>query len=144
MLPGNVLPNSTVTPTMNAVAAGVTTQTGTHIDHDGARSIVHRLITGTATAGQTGTVVVQQGDLADDSDMADVAGLTYALVDADSDTVVSLELTKPSKRYSRIVVRRGGANLVIKACIAERFNISTSIPPVTRAATDKGNVTKSA
>lgn len=140
----NILPNSTVAPTMAAVAAGTTTQNGTVVDHDGARSIVHRLVTGTATAGQTGTVVVQQGDQSDASDFADVTGLTYSLVDADSDTVVSLELAKPSKRYSRIVVRRGGANLVIKCCIAERFNISTSLPPVTRAATDKGNVTKSA
>lgn len=95
-------------------AAGVTTITGSTIDVSNSLSAVFQVPLGTVSAGQTSTAKVQHGDQSDASDMADVSGLSYSLVDGDSNKLILLELVRPRKQYARVVITRSGGNVVLE------------------------------
>ena len=79
---------------------------------------------------------VQQGDLADGSDMADLEGsLHTALADADGNKCLVTDVFRPQKRYVRPVVTRGTANAVIDGVIALQYSARTE--PVANDATVK-------
>lgn len=102
-------------------AAGTSTVTGSTIDCDGAASVMYTLILGAITATGTGTAKVQEGDASDGSDMADVSGLSISWTDATIATVLRLEHTKITKRYSRIVITRATANTVLGGAVVDRI-----------------------
>ena len=62
-----------VTRVLNAVAAGVTNQNGSVIDMSGFEGVQFIALFGALTASQVTSLKVQQGNLADGSDMADLA-----------------------------------------------------------------------
>ena len=121
---------------LNGVAAGTTEQTGSVIDMQGFEGVQFVALFGALTATQVTSLKVQQGSLADGSDMADLEGsLHTALADADGNKCLVTDLFRPQKRYVRCVVRRGTANAVIDGALALLY--SPRIEPVTADATIK-------
>jgi hypothetical protein len=91
---------------------------------------------GALTATQVTSLKVQQGSLADGSDMADLAGsLHTALADADGNKCLVTDLFRPQKRYVRCVVERATANAVIDGAIALLYG--PRVEPVAKDATVK-------
>lgn len=91
------------------LAAGVAAQTtinGSIIDMQGFDGVLFMLNIGAITTGGVQSVKLQHGDQAGGGDMADVLGSAQTIADSEDNTVRFLEMTKPSKRYCRIVVSR--------------------------------------
>ena len=87
-------------------------------------------------AQQVTSLKVQQGSLADGSDMADLAGsLHTALADTDGNKCLVTDVYRPQKRYVRAVVTRGTANAVINGVIAIQY--APRLEPVATDATVK-------
>ena len=113
------LKNEKVTRVVNATAAGTTAVNGTVLDMQGFESVKFIACFGALTATQTTSLKIQQGTLANGSDMADLAGSGSGnLADGDGNKCIATELVRPTKRYVRCVVVRGTANAVIDAVIA--------------------------
>lgn len=62
------------------------------------------------TAASNNTIKVQQGTLADGSDMADLEGSSVSV--GSSDEIVCVEIVKPRERYLRVVVLRGTSSTI--------------------------------
>jgi len=125
-----------VTRVLNSVAAGQTDQNGSVIDMSGFEGIQFVALFGALTATQVTSLEVQQGNLADGSDMADLEGsLHTALADADGNKCLVTDIFRPQKRYVRAVMTRGTANAVIDGVIALQY--SARVQPVTNDATVK-------
>jgi hypothetical protein len=91
---------------------------------------------GALTATQVTNLKVQQGSLADGSDMADLAGsLHTALADTDGNKCLVTDVFRPQKRYVRCVVKRGTANAVIDGVLALLY--SPRVEPVATDSTVK-------
>ncbi len=104
---------------VNATAAGTSDINGTHVDMKGYESVTFIAGFGALTATQVTALKAQQGALADDSDMADLAGTKVGpLADGDSNKLLALEIVRPRERYVRPVVDRGTANAVVDFVIA--------------------------
>jgi hypothetical protein len=125
-----------VAPVLNGVAAGTTEQTGSVVDMQGFEGVQFVALFGALTATQVTSLKVQQGSLADGSDMADLAGsLHTALADADGNKCLVTDLFRPQKRYVRCVVERATANAVIDGAIALLYG--PRVEPVAKDATVK-------
>ncbi len=121
---------------LNSVAAGTTPRNGSVIDMSGFEGVQFIALFGALTPNQVTSLKVQQGNLADGSDMADLAGsLHTALTDADGNKCLVTDVYRPQKRYVRAVVTRGTANAIIDGVIALQY--STCVKPVTNDATVK-------
>ena len=117
-----LLPQTRVSRSLNAVAAGTTDQNGAGVDmqadggYDGVTFIA---AFGTLTATQVTQIKAQQSD--DDGstdDYTDLAGtLVGPLADGDSNKLLVLEIFRPTKRWVRCVVDRGTANAVIDGVV---------------------------
>jgi hypothetical protein len=105
----------------NAVAAGVTTINGTHVDVGG-ESVVFAIHFGAIVSGAVTSVKLQQGDLSDDSDMADIPGATLTVADTDDNRIALLEAVQPKKRYVRVVVSRATQNATVDSISALVFS----------------------
>ncbi len=91
---------------------------------------------GALTAGQVTSLKVQQGNLADGSDMADLAGNAHAaLADTDANKCLVTDVFRPQKRYVRAVVTRGTANAAIDGVIALQYG--SRVKPTTNDSTVK-------
>lgn len=124
---GNYIPGIAIAP----AAAGTSTLNGNTIDMEGCRGAMFCVELGVVTTGQTGSMNIQTGNASNGSDMADVApsygrdnpsgsaspmlaaSYTFNATGGDSGLIVCLEIHKPLNRYARIVLKRGGANLVV-------------------------------
>ena len=125
-----------VTRVLNAVAAGVTNQNGSVIDMSGFEGVQFIALFGALTATQVTSLKVQQGDLADGSDMADLEGSAHtALADVDGNKCLVTDLFRPEKRFVRAVVTRGTANAVIDGVIALQYR--ARVQPVANDSTVK-------
>lgn len=119
----NVLLSSKTTRVSNAVAAGSTNVNTTVLDMQGYESAMAVCSLNTLTATQVTKLKAQAGDLADGSDMADLAGAeTAKAADADSNKLLMLEVVKPTNhRYLRFVVERATADAVIDSVTVTQF-----------------------
>lgn len=125
-----------VTRALDSVAAGTSLQEGSVIDMSGFEGVQFIALFGALTPNQATSLKVQQGDLADGSDMADLAGSAHtALADADGNKCLVTDVFRPQKRYVRPVVTRGTANAVIDGVIALQY--SPRVKPVTNGLTVK-------
>lgn len=115
----NVLKNCKVFRSGLNEAAGVGFINGTTVNADGALNVIHRILLGTLIATQVTIIKAQSGDLADNSDMADIPGGSYTCLDADSDKIVQIEIYKPLKKYHRFTITRGTANAEIDGATTE-------------------------
>jgi hypothetical protein len=105
---------------LNAVAAGTSTQNGTGIDMRGYDGVLFIAGVGTLTATQTTSLKAQQSDDDGGTDTYDdLAGSSSGnLADGDSNKLLVLDIYRPQKRYVRPVVVRGTANAVIDFVLA--------------------------
>lgn len=102
--------------------AGATAVNGSVIDTQGYERICFVGVLGDGIATATASMKLQTGDRADGADATDVAGAITATVTSDGtntdNKLLILDIVKPTKRYSRIVVNRAVANHVIDSVIA--------------------------
>ena len=132
----NISKSIKVTRALNGVAAGTSNQNGSVIDMSGFEGVQFVALFGAITATQVTSLKVQQGNLADGSDMTDLAGSAHtALADTDGNKCLVTDVFRPQKRYIRCVVKRGTANAVIDGVVALLY--SPRVEPVTTDATVK-------
>lgn len=105
---------------MNAVAAGVTSQTSSAVDMTGWDSVEFVALLGSLTVSQvTKLKAAQSSDDAGADDYTDLAGsATAQFADAHSNKLGRLEINRPLKRYVKCTIVRGTANAVIDGMIA--------------------------
>lgn len=118
---------------MNPAAAGTgDTLTGITIDTQNQQRATFSLSMGTITGGAVTTAKLQQGNLANGSDMADVEGSAISIPDTGDDLLYLLEIQRPRGRYVRLVVTRATANAVVNGAQCVLSGVSKS--PVTQDA----------
>lgn len=118
----NLLKEVKLTRVMNAVAAGVTSQNSAILDMSGWDGVTFMAMLGTLTATQVTSLKAQQGQAANLSDAADLAGtLVGPLADTDSNKCLVLDVYRPLDRYVRCVLGRGTANAVIDGIVAIQY-----------------------
>ena len=119
----NVVLNSKRTRVVNSTAAGTTAINGSILDMQGFETVVGECLLGALTATQVTSLKAQAGNLANGSDMADLAGaVTANAADADSNKLLVLEVVKPTAfRYLRFVVNRGTANAAVDGVVATQY-----------------------
>lgn len=134
MTPLNLLLVVEPTIAAGATAAGTTDINGNVIDMAGYEAVLAIVATGAAT--DTGTLIVkgQTGDASDGSDMTDITGAATAVVTESGGNLdnkyVCLEVVKPLKRYFRIVIDRGVANIVIEHATYIRHGATRTPTPL--------------
>jgi hypothetical protein len=102
----NLVKESKVTLALNQSPVGTTTLAGSTLDTSGFDGVMFIATFGTVTDGTPG-LKCQQGALVGGGDAADIAGsLTSPAV---SNSVVVLDIFRPTNRYVTPVVLRGGA-----------------------------------
>lgn len=106
----------------NAVAAGVTTIDSAVIDTQGANGARFETLFGAIVAGAVTSVKIQQGTLADGSDMADLAGTSITVADTASNKIVVHEIVKPGERYLRVRVLRATMNSTVDGIVGTLVN----------------------
>jgi Flp pilus assembly CpaE family ATPase len=126
----NLLKNIKITRAMNAIAAGTTNQNSSVIDMQGFEGVAFVAAFGALTATAVTGIKVQQGTLADGSDMADLAGSALAIPDTDDNKLLVTDVYRPIERYVRLVVTRGTANAVIDSVSALQY--SSRVKPTTQ------------
>jgi hypothetical protein len=123
-MPAMNLGNATKrTRVVNATAAGTSAINGTVLDMSGFDAVLFEVLFGTLTATQVTSIKAQAGNLANGSDMSDIAGTsTGPLADADSNKMLVLDLIRPAGyRYVRLVIVRGTANAVVDGAVATQY-----------------------
>jgi hypothetical protein len=135
----NLLKNIKITRAMNSVVAGTTNQNSSVIDMAGFEGISFIAAFGTLTSTAVTGIKVQQGTLANGSDMVDLAGTALAIPDTDSNKLLASDIYRPTKQYVRLVVTRGTANAVIDGVNALQYK--GRIRPNTQDATVSGTET---
>jgi hypothetical protein len=109
----------------NAVAAGLTLVTGSHVDMAAFDGVLFLFAFGTLTAGQVTTFKVQGGSQVGDGDQADLAGTAgggaITVADADSNKLFALDIYAPQQRYVRPLIVRGTANAVVDGIFALQY-----------------------
>lgn len=98
-----------------AAAAGLTNVVATTvIDMAGWDGAHFFLAVGALTATQVTGLKIQQGDLLNGSDAADITGAVSGnLADGDSNKMAEVDVYRPTKRYLTAVGTRGTANAVV-------------------------------
>jgi hypothetical protein len=133
----NLLKNIKITRAMNAIAAGTTNQNSSVIDMQGFEGVEFIAAFGALTATAVTGIKVQEGTLADGSDMADLLGSALAIADTGSNKLLVTDIYRPLKRYVRLVVTRGTANAVIDGVTAIQY--SSRVKPTTQDTTVAGS-----
>jgi len=111
-------------------AAGTTPVNGTVVDTQGYEGVAAIAQLGAVTATGVPTLKLQQGDLADGSDMADIVGAVAVGNDTMSGKCLGVEVHLPTKRYVRPVLIRATANTALNSILVQLFNASHT--PVTQ------------
>jgi hypothetical protein len=117
---------------LNATAVGTTTLTATAVDMQGFEGVRFLVLFGTITDG-TPDLQARQGQLANMSDAATLAGTLASMLDADDNKIGLLDVYKPQERYVDLQIVRGGATgCVVDGVVAELYG--ARIHPVTQDA----------
>ena len=98
-------------------AAGTTAINGATLDLANMDEVTVLVAMGPIVATAVTSIKWQEGDLANLSDAADVAGTNQAIAVADADKVFYINIVKPRKRYGRVVVTRGTANATVGSAL---------------------------
>lgn len=102
----------------DAVAAGQTTIDSAVVDTAGAESVEFLVGWGAIVGGGVQSIKAQQGQVANLSDAADLAGTSQTVADTDDNKVSRMEIIRPQERYLRCRVLRGTANSSIDFILA--------------------------
>lgn len=120
-MPGNFTNRVKTVRCLNATAVGTTTLNGSIIDTAGYEGVRFIAAFGAITDG-TPNLQVQQGQQANLSDAADLAGTDVAMADTDDNKLGIVEIYRPRERYLRCNIVRGGATgSVVDGMIAELY-----------------------
>lgn len=133
----NLSKHTKLTRVSNAVAAGTTDVNGAVIDMQNFEGCLFTVPFGAITAGAVTSIKAQQGDAANLSDAADLAGTAVTVADDDDNQVFFLDIYRPTKRYIRVVVDRGTQNAVIDGILALQYG-PRKLPTVHDASTIGG------
>ncbi|MHB8459116.1 MAG: hypothetical protein ACYDAK_05310 [Candidatus Limnocylindrales bacterium] len=108
---------------INAIAAGVTTVNGATVDTAGFQGVRFITALGAILATSVTSVKLQDGNAANMSDAADVAGsgLNVTAGGADDNSIFIHDVYRPVKRYMRVVVLRATANATVDGAIVELY-----------------------
>lgn len=99
---------------MNAVAAGTTSQNSSGVDCSGAESVTFIAAFGTITAGAVTSIKVQASDDDGSTDTYDdLAGTSVTVADDQDNKIAIISISRPRKKWARLVVVRGTQNAVI-------------------------------
>ncbi len=104
---------------------------GSVLDASGFRSALAVFDTSPTGSGTTSNCKLQEGSLANGSDMADVSGATFAQATTVGGHVIetmNIDLTK-RKRYLRLVHTGAGGSAAGQASGQIHFYVSESVPP---------------
>lgn len=104
-----------ITPTDGA--AGTSDINGATLDMAGWDGVLMLVTFGAITTGAVTSIKAQQGNAANLSDAADLAGTGQVIADTDDDKTFYIDLYKPTKRYVRLVVDRGTQNAVVASAL---------------------------
>ena len=132
----NLAQNVKITRALNAVAAGQTAQNGAVIDMANFEGIVFIAALRTLASGAVTGIKAQQGNQANLSDAADLAGTAVSIADTEDNELLVLDIYRPAERYVRAVVTRGTADAVIDGVIAIQYG--PRVLPATQDATVAG------
>lgn len=103
---------------LNATAVGTTTVGSSAVDTQGYDGVLFLAAFGTITDG-TPSIKVRQGNLANMSDGADLAGTGVPVAITDDNKVAAVDVFRPRERYVDLQIVRGGATgAVIDSVIA--------------------------
>ena len=109
-----------------ATAAGVGDVIGASVDMQAYDCVRFLAVLGDAAAGAVVGLKLQTGTLADNSDMADVAGAATAAFTADATSadnkILSLDVVQPQKRYARCVLTRAASSVAVNALVTEVYD----------------------
>jgi hypothetical protein len=134
----NLLHEVKITRIQNAAAVGTTTLTTAAVDMQGWDGVLFVGAFGTITDGTPG-IKARQGQLANMSDGADLAGTLVSPALTDDNKVVALDVYRPQERYLDVQIVRGGATgAVVDGAIAIQYRGRTkpSVQDATVAASE--------
>lgn len=109
------------------VSAGQTTQTSEVFESLG-EGFRMTLGMGAIVDGGVQSVKIQQGNLADGSDMADLADSKIDILDSSDNKIVQSDIYRPTDKYSRVVVSRATQNSEIDFCLIDFYALRL-LPP---------------
>ena len=115
---GSILNKCLTTSPIAYTATGTSTISGTAVDMQGFDGVLFIVKLSVANAGNY--LTAQQGALANGSDAADLAGTK--VIGLVADNAIVLDVYRPTGRYVRPQVIRGGATTIIYSCVAIRYN----------------------
>ena len=101
--------------TVTAGAAGTTDVTGAVLDMQGYDGVLMVVQMGAIVATAVTSIKAQQGQAANMSDAADLAGTGQAIADDDDEKTFYIDLVRPAERYVRLYVDRATANATLTA-----------------------------
>ena len=123
-----------------AVAAGSADSNGSSVNMAGFQGVTFIASLGTLTAGAVTALKAQQSSDDGSTDgWSDIEGSAVDVADSEDNTLVYLDIVRPTKQYVRPVVERATANAVINAVIALQYG--ADVQPVTHDATTVPNGT---
>ena len=104
-----------------AYASGNADRTGAIMDMSGSNGITATVTMAAIAGGAVTTFKMQQGDLANGSDMSDLLGSGISIADDDDDQVFVSEIFKPTKRYVRMFMDKDGANNTAESAVYDLY-----------------------
>lgn len=122
--------------TVTAGAAGTSDITTAIIDMQGFEGVQFIVPFGAIVSGAATSIKVQQGQAANMSDAADLAGTAQTIADTDDDKTFYTDIYRPGERYIQLVVDRGTQNATVGAIIALLYEAKTR--PVTHGTSVSG------
>ncbi len=132
-MPVNLTKNTKIIRHSNAVAVGVTVITpSTAVDTDSFESCTFIAAFGAIVAGAATSIEVHQSAAAA-SGFTALLGSKVTVGDGDDDKLAFVEVTRPRKRYLKLVVNRATQNATLDGIIA--LLSSPKIAPVSHDAT---------
>ena len=115
------------------LAAGTTNVNSDVVDMAGFDGIRFVIGFGTITSGAATSIKVQQGQVSNLSDAADLAGSAITVADTDDNKMAISEIFRPQERYVRLSTLRATQNAVVDFLIAELYSMHKK--PITQDTT---------
>lgn len=103
-------------------AAATTDINSASVDNSGFEGVLFLVAFGAITAGAVTSIKLQQSDDDGASDgWSDIADSAQTIADSDDNKTFYIDLYRPQKRYTRMVVDRGTQNAVVGAINAFQY-----------------------
>ena len=114
-------------------AAGATVITSDIVDTQGFDGVRFIIAFGAIVATAVTSTKVQQGQAANMSDAADLAGSAQTVLDTNDDKLFVSDIYRPEERYMRVITSRATANATVDCLIVELYKKVGKEPVATDA-----------